>query len=401
MRGLKIAGLVILSLVLFISLIAFGLAFWLDRTVLNPDFVTAEGEKLKIAAIASEAMSQGLHVALSEEDLESLTETITTLEPQLKADLNTIVYSVYEYLHGERENLELTNIIGLTLLSSDFIIAVIDTMDGPEMASILWEEIEEEIMQEFSFPEEASSHLVADLGELLTDLKPWAKEQVEYINGPISDYLAGETESFSVTISLEPLRDGFRGVLLGVFLDFPPDELEGLPPEELEQAFDVVWAEFAEEMLPATFEIDETLLGKDGPLQITSAASGVEAALGQVRGYVGRVRLAYILSIIVSVLLITGIVLIYRNVKGSTRTLGIVFLASGLVLLVMALIGKNVGGEQMLQAMVGAPQQLQVWASQVLVDLLAPLQWLGVGFMAGGVGMLVVSFVYKPSETLY
>ena len=152
MRGLKIAGLVILSLILFISLTAFGLAFWLDRTVLNPDFVTAEGEKLEMAAIASEAMSQGLHMALSEEDLDSLTETITTLEPHLKADLNTIVYSVYEYLHGERENLELANLLGLTLLSSDFIIAVIDTMDGPEMASILWEEIEEEIMQEFSFP---------------------------------------------------------------------------------------------------------------------------------------------------------------------------------------------------------------------------------------------------------
>jgi len=400
MRGLKIAGLVILSLILFVSLTAFGLAFWLDRTVLNPDFVTTEGEKLEMAAIASEAMSQELYVGLSAETLDSLTETITTLEPQLKADLNTIVYSVYEYLHGERENLELADLLGLTLLSSDFIIAVIDTMDGPEMASILWAEFEEEIMQEFSFPEEASSHLVADLGELLTDLKPWAKEQVEYISGPISDYLEGGTESFSVTISLEPLRDGFRGVLLGVFLDFPPDELEGLPSEELEQAFDVVWAEFAEEMLPATFEIDETVLGKDGPLQIASVASGAETVLRQVREYVGRVRLAYILSIVVSVLLIAGIVLIYRNVRGSTRTLGIVFMAAGLVLLVLALIGKNVGGEQMLQAMVGTPQQLQVWASQVLVDLLAPLQWLGVGFMAGGVGLLVASFVYKPSQIM-
>jgi len=387
-------------LILFISLIAFGLSFWLDRTVLNPDFVTAEGEKLEIAAIASEAMSQELSEGYSTEAIDSLTETITALEPQLKAELNTIVYSVYEYLLGERENLELTNLLGLTLLSSDLIIAIIDTMDGPEMASILWVEFEEEIMQEFSFPEEASSHLVADLRELLTDLKPWAIDQVEYISGPISDYLEGETESFSVTISLEPLRDGFRGVLLGVFLDFPPDELEGLPPEELEQAFDVIWAEFAEEMLPPTFEIDEAVLGKDGPFQIASASSGAETALSQVRGYFSRIRLAYILSIVVSVLLIAGIVLIYRNVRGSTRTLGIVFLASGLVLLVLALIGKNVGGEQMLQAMVGTPQQLQVWASQVLVGLLAPLQWLGVGFMAGGVGLLVASFVYKPSQII-
>ena len=109
MRGLKIAGLVILSLILFISLIVFGLAFSLNRTALNPDFVAAEGDRLEIAPLAGEAMSQMLQVEFSEEALDSLTETITTLEPHLKNELNTIVYAVYEYLHGERENPELAN----------------------------------------------------------------------------------------------------------------------------------------------------------------------------------------------------------------------------------------------------------------------------------------------------
>ena len=399
MRGLKIAGLIILSFILFISLIAFGLAFSLNRTALNPDFVTAEGGKLEIAPLAGEAMSQALQVELSEEALGSLTETITTLEPLLKDELDTIVYSVYEYLHGERENPELTNLLRLTLLSSNFIVAVIDTMDGPQLASIFLQDFEEEIAQEFQLPEEAFPHLAAGLEELLTDLEPWIKEQVEYAAGPTADYLAGEVESFSVTISLEPLIDGLREMLLGIFLDFPPDELEGLPPEELEQAFDAFWAEFTEEMLPTPFQIDETVIGKDAPLQIASFTSDAEAVLSQAREYVGYVRLAYILSIVVSALLIAGIVLIYRNVKGSTRTLGIVFLASGLVVLTVALIGKNIGGEQILQAMLSAPSQLQVWASQAMVDLLAPLQWLGVGFIAGGVGLLVVSFVYKPSQT--
>ena len=399
MRGLKIAGLVILSLILFISLIAFGLAFSLNRTVLNPEFVIAEGDKLEIAPLASEAMSQALLVEFSEEDLGSLTETITTLEPRLKAELNTIVYSVYEYLHGERENPELANLLRLTLLSSDFIVAVIDAMDAPQLASIFLGEFEEEIAQEFPLPEEAFPHLAAGLEELLTDLEPWIKEQVEYAAGPIADYLAGEVESFSVAISLEPLIDGLRVMLLGVFLDFPPNELEGLPPEELEQAFDAFWAEFAEETLPTPFQIDETVIGGDAHLQIASFTSTAETVLSQVREYVGYVRLAYILSIVVSALLIAGIVLIYRNVKGSTRTLGIVFLASGLVVLAVALIGKNVGSEEILQAMLSAPPQLQVWASQVLVDLLAPLQWLGIGFIAGGIALLVASFVYKPSQT--
>jgi hypothetical protein len=404
MRGLKIAGLVILSLILFISLIAFGLAFSLNRTVLNPDFVIAQGEKLEIAALASEAMSQELQGELSEEALDSLTEAITTLEPQLKDELNTIIYSVYEYLHGEREDLDLVNLLQLTLLNSDFIVAVIDTMDAPQLASIFLGEFEEEITQEFPLPEEAFPHLAAGFEELLTDLEPWIKEQLEYAADPMADYLAGEVESFNVTISLEPLRDGLRGVLLEVFMDFPPEELEGLTPTELEQAFDVFWDEFAEEMLPTPFQIDETVIGEGAPLGIASATSTAETVLSEVRKYVGYVRLAYILSIVVSALLIAGIVLIYREVKGSTRTLGIVFLASGLVVLAAALAGKYAGGGLMLRAMLDLPPQLQVlqlqaWASQVLVDLLAPLQWLGIGFIAGGIALLVVSFVYKPSET--
>jgi hypothetical protein len=399
MKGLKIAGLIILSFILFISLIVFGLAFSLNRTALNPDFVTAEGDRLGIAPLASEAMSQMLPEELSEEALDSLIETITTMEPYLKDELNTIVYSVYEYLHGEQENPELANLLRRTIISSDFIVAVIDTMDGPQMARIIWEVFGEEIAREFPLPEEVFPHLIAGLEELMTDLKPWIKEQVEYAAGPIADYLVGETESFNVTISFEPVIDDLRGMLLGVLLDFPPDELEGLSPEELEQAFDALWAEFTEEVLPTISQIDETLIGKDVPLQIASFTSETETILRQVREYVGYVRLAYILGIVVSALLIAGIVLIYRDVKKSTRTLGIVFLASGLVVLVVALIGKNVGGEQMLQAMLAAPPQLQVWASQVLVDLLAPLQWFGIGFIAGGIALLVVSFVYKSSQT--
>jgi len=399
MRGLKIAGLIILSLILFIALTAFGFGFSLSRTALSPHFVTAEGDRLEIAPLVSKAMSQMLQEELSGEALGSLTETTTTLEPRLKDELDTIVYSAYEYLHSERENPELANLLRRTCLSSDFIVAVIDAIDGPRLARILLEEFGEEIAQGFSLPEDAFPHLVAGLEELLTDLKPWIKEQVEYAADPIADYLVGEVESFSVTISLEPVIDDLRGMLLGVFLNIPPDELEGLPTEELKQAFDAFWAEFAEEMLPTTFQIDETVIGKGAPLQIASFTSEAETVLRQVREYVGYVRLAYILSIVVSALLIVGIVLIYRDVKGSTRTLGIVFLAAGLVVLAAALIGRNIGGEQILQVMHAEPPQLQVWASQVLVDLLAPLQWLGIGFIAGGIALLVVSFAYRSRRT--
>ena len=53
MKVLKGLELTILSLLLFLSLAVFGLAFTLSNTLLNLDFVAAEADKLDVPSLTS------------------------------------------------------------------------------------------------------------------------------------------------------------------------------------------------------------------------------------------------------------------------------------------------------------------------------------------------------------
>lgn len=390
MKALKVAGLIILSLVLFLSLTVFGVAFTLDRTILDPGFVTSEVNRLEIASLANESMAQQAPEELPEGLRDALVSTLIRLEPRLKEEASAAIHSVYDYLLGKRDNPELASVLRSTFLSSDFISAVLDEMDISLLARTIFEE---KLAEEMPLPEEMAPHLGTALEESLANQEPWIREQLREAAEPLADYLVGERESFSVTISVEPIIDDLKETMLEVILESPPPPLEGLPPDLIREGFNEFYAEFSED-LPTTIDIDETMIGQEAPSQIASLLADGEIVLSQAREYVGYFQLGYILIIVLMAILIAGIVLIYREVKGSTRTLGIVFLASGLVALVGVLIGKDVVRGQLVQTMHGAPAQLQVWIPQFAANLLVPLQLLSIGFIVGGIGLLVVSFVY-------
>jgi hypothetical protein len=72
---------------------------------------------------------------------------------------------------------------------------------------------------------------------------------------------------------------------------------------------------------------------------------------------------------------------------------------SGIITLIGVLISKNVVGTQIIQAMTDLPAQLQTWLPQFLNGLMSPLQYLSIGFIAGGIVLLVASFIYKFRQT--
>jgi len=58
MKFLKGLALFILSSLLFLSLSIFGIVFMLNQTILNPDFVVSQVNKLDIASIAGDMLSE-------------------------------------------------------------------------------------------------------------------------------------------------------------------------------------------------------------------------------------------------------------------------------------------------------------------------------------------------------
>ena len=104
---------------------------------------------------------------------------------------------------------------------------------------------------------------------------------------------------------------------------------------------------------------------------------------------------AYYYLIGFMVLLIAGIILIYRNVRGSTRSLGITFLVYGIIEFAGVFINRNFMPASL--PMHGIPTSLHTWLAGLAKDFLAPLQMFSLIVLILGAVLLAVSFIYRPS----
>ncbi|MFC2032983.1 hypothetical protein ACFLUB_00455 [Chloroflexota bacterium] len=141
MKILKGFALVVLSLLLFLSLSVFGIAYTLNSTLLNPDFVVDEVEKLDISSIAGDLLAEQIGENLPEEArfLEGtvstiVSEIISAQEPWIKEQAGAAIHSGYDFLLGKSETLALT--ISLESLKEDLGASLRESMKPLIMASL-------------------------------------------------------------------------------------------------------------------------------------------------------------------------------------------------------------------------------------------------------------------------
>ncbi|MDO8688205.1 MAG: hypothetical protein Q7K41_06430 [Dehalococcoidales bacterium] len=395
MKFLKNLTLSLLSLLLFLSLSTFGLAFMLNKTLLNPDFVTSELDRLDVSSLVKELISQpGPGGDASAQVMATLVNAAPKLEPLVKKQVNTAIYSTYDYLLGKKQSPELALTLKHTILSSDFITSLVDELDVASLAGVyLRQQLKSSIPADLGY---LTGSIDAQLDDVLTEVKPWLKEQVAIAADPVVNYLLGESQSLKVVISLEPVKVILKDNLRVVFLKSPPPELAGTPPAELGRYFDEMWPSIFQQ-IPATFVIDESMIGTDAPAQIAQALAGAEDGLRQARQYVAYFQLAYKVLIGFMVLLILGIILLNRSVRDTTRSLGITFLTYGAFEYGGILVAKYFGGKQF--SVAGLPESLQVWLPQFLDNLMSPLEIFSLVLLIGGLALIIVSFVYKPRQS--
>ena len=393
MKFLRGLGLTLLSLLLFLSLSIFGLALLLNNTVLSPKFITSELDRFDMSSLAEEVISQQIPEEEFPEELRAvLADTIPKVEPLLKDQIGAATYSIFDYLLGKRESPDLAQTLHNTLLSSDFIVSIVNELDIASLAEeIVSEQFAGQIPEEMEFMTEY-------LNDVIVELEPWIKEQIGVVADPVVGYLLGESQSLNVVIPLEPAMEIVRDSLREALLESPPAEFADLPPSLLAQQFDAFFQEFSEG-IPSTFELDESLLGTELRTEIASALAEAEVGLEQGREVIGYFQLGYKLLIGFIVLLILGIVLIHRRVKGASRGLGITFLTYGVLWYAGIFVAKYFAVTQMAQFDV--PHYLEGWRFQFVDNFLAPLEMFSLGLLIGGVALIVVSFVYKRRETSF
>jgi hypothetical protein len=269
-----------------------------------------------------------------------------------------------------------------SVLNADFIADHVDSLDIAALA--------EEIVRE-QVPAEAADFMGGSLdevlGDIIVDIEDWLKEQAHDVIDVFYDYIEGRSETLSLIISLETVKESFRTNLLAAVLASPPPELVGFPPAEIELQFNEYWSQIDEE-IPSALELDETLLDAEVMEQIEHA-----------KQYVGYFNTAFIALIAFSLLMILLIILTHRSVRGSTRQLGITFLSVGVVSLVGALIARSAAGGLISGSDI--PAALQTWAPETITDVLIPLGIYSIGLIVVGIALTVVSFVYKREEFAY
>ena len=301
MKFLKGLALSLLGIILFLSLSVFGLVLALNQTVLNPDFMVSQVNRLDMSSLAGEFFG----------DL--ITEQIPGGQP-------------------------------------------------PQGEAIMAEVVE----------------------DTLADLEPWIEEQMSIVIHSTYDYLLGESQNLNLVISTDQLKEILKDNLKPALIRSIP-ELASLPPAMIDTAFDEYYQEFSAQ-IPATIDITEEMIGPE-----------VMTTIEQVREYVSYIQIAYKALIGFMLLLIGLIILIHRQVRGSTRQIGITFLVYGIPGYVGTFFIKNyaMGYLTQLTGQFGLPASLQAWLPQFVNDILAPMQMFSLGILIGGVVLLVVSFVYK------
>ncbi len=395
MNVLKGFALGILGFLLFLSLSMLGVAVTLNYTILNPNFVVAELDKLDISSLVEESLSQEANQEEFPEELKiALVDNIDGLEPVVKEQVGTAIYQIYDYLLGKSQNLDLSLVLRETLLSRDFVASLIDKLDISTLAGeFLAEQLAENIPKEMEFVVEYADEYIDDV---ITELEPTIKKELIAAADPIADCLIGENRSFNIIISLGPVTESLGNTLREAFLESPPEELAGLPRAELEQYFNEYFGEILAAVVPSTFEINESMLGTEIPSQLAEALTEAEVALAQARQYVGYFQIGYKALIGFTVLVIIGIILLDRRVRNATRNIGITFLTVGVVSLIEFFLAKHFIAPQIAQPDI--PVSLQTWLPQLLNDFLAPLQAFSIGLLVAGVVLLIVSFIYKPGQ---
>jgi len=268
--------------------------------------------------------------------------------------------------------------LNYTLLDPDFIVTEVDKIDIPSLVEPLIEEqIRQQLPPEAQFMDEA-------IDDTIADLEPWIKEQASTAVYSGYDYLLGRSQSLSLVISLEPAKNTLKQNLREAIVNSPPPELQGLPPAEIDRYFNEYYEEFARG-IPSTFDFNESSLPPD-------ALERIE----QVRQAISYLQLAFKALIGFMLLLILGIILIHRQVKGATRGLGTTFVTFGVLEYGGIFAAKYFAGTQMPQ--LGIPEAFQTWLPQFMSDFLAPLEMFSIGIGIAGVVLLIVSFVYKRRE---
>ncbi|MFH0914304.1 MAG: hypothetical protein V1849_03330 [Chloroflexota bacterium] len=268
-----------------------------------------------------------------------------------------------------------------TLLDSQFMIKELDRLD---IKALVREIYTQQIPPQQQF-------LATAIDSSIGELEPWMREQLRTVALSSYDYFLGKKPDLQISVNLQPAKDTLKNTLKREILKAPPPELAAvlgsLPPAQVDQYFEQYYQQFMQQMgIPNQWEVNLSQLPPDA-----------RQTFSDIRQYLGLYQTLYPVLIAVMVLSALGIILLHRQVRASTRSLGSIFLTVGIFGYADILLMKYLIGGQL--PSIGLPvRALTDWLSRFFNDFLAPWEKFSIAVGVLGLVLLIVSFVYPKRE---
>jgi hypothetical protein len=352
-----------LSFLLLLSLSLFGISLMLYFTALNPDFVTNQVDKVDLTELASDFVDENYIEDIPEdfrffEDV--VYEVIEDHEPWLKEQLDSAIHTGYDYLLSETDTLEI----------------IIPLED-------LKESVRDSTWRHFL---EMLPDWIADTGD--EGLRELIYDNIyDFVEGIPSRYLPEEYQSLSESQLREYVDEYFDDVADQIVDGKLPPPLEAEIEDALLSYFNQYYDEFTED-IPSEFIINQE--------KIEEIDDDLWDVLESVREYIDYFKTCFYALIGFMILLIALIVLTYRNVKESTRTIGITFLVYGITEFAVVIVARILVPNYL--ATEDIPQSLHDLIVNVYTGVLAPLQWFSLGILIAGIGLVLASIFYRRGD---
>ncbi|UCD08874.1 MAG: hypothetical protein JSU79_11040, partial [Dehalococcoidales bacterium] len=316
----------------------------LGEAFLNPEFVDKMLAEISLPELIDIMISeQNGEEDLPEEFINAIKSVVADLESDIKEQASEMSGPVFDYILGVTQDIDLTAVLRDTILDEDFVILLIEKLD---LAILVEEVISEQLIGQIP-PE--MDFLTEYIDDAVRILEPTLKIELTRAAGPILDYLVGETSHISIGISMAEVAENIENDLRNELFSSPPSEYSGLSQSELDDIFDEYIAGRLSEMLPETFEIDESIIGSEISTNFAVAINDAEQSLTDIRNeldnavfemqepleisreYVSYFRLAYILLIVFIGFMVLSIILLLRDVRVICRRIGIPLFIYGLL----------------------------------------------------------------------
>jgi len=357
MNALKRLGTGILSFLLLVSLSVFGVAFFINSTILQPDFVAAQVDKLDMAAVTSEYADDFIEDERPQEAAflkEAVYQVAADQEPWLTEQFNIAVYAGYDYFLGKTDHLVIN--IPLDELKAN-------------VKDSLWETLKDFLAHDASaIPQSLLLPYIDAYYQDIVDVIP-----TEYLPAG----MAG--------LSGEPLRlyihQHYTEFIDALQIAFRLPVVSGLVLGQIQPYFNDYYDDFVAEF-SGTRTITEADISPD-----------VMDSLQTARKSIGYFHAGYYALIALMILLVAGIILINRNIKDAFRALGVTFLIYGIAEFAGVLFARYFNFVKYIPDL---PSSLDTWLSGFIKDMLLPLQWFSLGILILGAVLLIVSVWYNP-----